>query len=114
MTDLALLYFICREIPTPVKAEKSTPQRSTPAEKKKRAVLDCGKTVNLTQYDHLRGISSRHSHPHIPEPEVAMIFRTKSGPDVDMNLLESQLRKAKKEVGRYFIKDSFLASCCLA
>lgn len=58
--------------------------------------------MNLTQYDHLRGISSRHSHPHIPEPEVAMIFRTKSGPDVDMNLLESQLRKAKKEVGRVF------------
>lgn len=92
--------FLCREIPTPVKAEKSTPQRSTPVEKKKKAILDCGKTVNLTQYDHLRGISSRHSHPHIPEPEVAMIFRTKSGPDVDMNLLESQLRKAKKEVAQ--------------
>lgn len=92
---------LCREILTLSKmAEKSTTttSRSPPGEKKKRAVLDCGKPVNSTQYDHLRGISGRHSHPHIPEPEVAMIFRTKTSAEPDMNLLESQLRKAKKEV----------------
>ena len=33
-------------------------------------VLDCGKPVNFTYYDHLVGIQNRASHLHIPEPEV--------------------------------------------
>lgn len=81
-------------------AEKISPPQPASAEEKKKQVLDCGKPVNSTQYDHLRGISSRHNHRHIPEPEVAMIFRTKNSPEPDLNLLESQLRKAKKEVHR--------------
>ncbi|ELU08379.1 hypothetical protein CAPTEDRAFT_64341, partial [Capitella teleta] len=62
--------------------------------------LDCGKPVNETQYDHLRGIAARQTHPHIPEPEVAEIFRKRGRHQVaelDMNELERALRKDKKE-----------------
>ncbi|CAH1775249.1 unnamed protein product [Owenia fusiformis] len=61
--------------------------------------LNCGKSVNFTKYDHLRGIASRDSHPLMPEPEVAMIFRKKGSKnsEVDMNYLESKLKKALKE-----------------
>merc|ERR1719378_368389 len=38
-------------------------------------VLDCGKPVNFTYYDHLVGIQNRASHLHIPEPEVANLFK---------------------------------------
>ena len=67
-------------------------------------MLDCGKPVNETQFDNLRGIAARHTHPHIPEPEVAMIFNKKKGrsSDVDMNELEKRLWKAKKEVSLCF------------
>ena len=41
-------------------------------------VLDCGKPVNFTYYDHLVGIQNRASHLHIPEPEVANLFKKKS------------------------------------
>ena len=41
-------------------------------------VLDCGKAVNFTYYDHLVGIQNRASHTHIPEPEVANLFKKKS------------------------------------
>ena len=56
--------------------------------------------MNNTLYDHLRGVLDRHTHPHIPEPEVAMIFRKKNGKpgEVDMTELERKLRRAKKEV----------------
>ncbi|CAB4062568.1 unnamed protein product [Lepeophtheirus salmonis] len=39
-------------------------------------VLDCGKPVNFTYYDHLNGIHNRQHHPHIPEPDVALYFKT--------------------------------------
>lgn len=65
-------------------------------EKKK---LTCGKPVNYTQYDHLRGIANRNEHNHIPEPEVAMMFRRKGSKtsEIDMNELEERLKKSKKE-----------------
>jgi len=61
-------------------------------------VLDCGKPVGSSAVDNLPSILNRHSYPHVPEPEVAMIFRTKGSTEVDMNQLEIQLRAAKKEV----------------
>ena len=74
--------------------------------KKRRKPLDCGRAVNMTKYDHLRGIADRANHPHIPEPEVAMIFKKKSSRsnEVDMTDLEKKLRKAKKEVENKFHK----------
>lgn len=41
----------------------------------KEDVLDCGKPVNFTYYDHLVGIQNRANHIHIPEPEVAVTFQ---------------------------------------
>ncbi|KAK6176015.1 hypothetical protein SNE40_014383 [Patella caerulea] len=63
-------------------------------------ILSCGKPVNDTQYDHLRGIANRQEHAHIPEPEVAMIFRKKGSrtSEIDLNDLEQKLWKAKKEL----------------
>jgi len=61
-------------------------------------VLDCGKPVASSVVDNLPSIMNRHSYPHVPEPEVAVIFRTKGSTEVDMNQLEIQLRTAKKEV----------------
>ena len=71
---------------------------STKGTKKKKKGLDCGRPVNVTEYDHLRGIALRHTHPQTPEPEVAMIFKKKGSrsTEVDMNELEKRL---KKEVG---------------
>ena len=67
--------------------------------------------MNSTQYDHLRGIANRHEHPHIPEPEVAMIFRKKGSrsSEVDLNELEEKLLRLKKEVGvpRFFPRLKF-------
>lgn len=67
--------------------------------KSQKKILSCGKVVNYTQYDHLRGISNRGEHPHIPEPEVAIMFRKKgaSQTEVDMTDLENKLRKLKTE-----------------
>ncbi|KAK3599116.1 hypothetical protein CHS0354_016375 [Potamilus streckersoni] len=61
--------------------------------------LTCGKPVNYTQYDHLRGVANRNEHGQIPEPEVAMIFKKKNGKnsEVDMNELEDRLKRHKKQ-----------------
>lgn len=63
-------------------------------------VLDCGRPANFTYYDQLIGVANRHNHPHIPEPQVAMVFRKKGSKKdtIDLNTLERKLRKAKKEV----------------
>ncbi|KAK3104806.1 hypothetical protein FSP39_010574 [Pinctada imbricata] len=75
-------------------------QQSEHSEKKQPS-LTCGKPANETQYDHLRGITNRNEHSHIPEPEVALIFKKKGNKNsqitVDVNELEEKLRKAKKE-----------------
>ena len=84
-------------------SDKQSQTSSTKAKKdKKKTVLDCGKVVNYTEYDHLRGIADRKTHPHIPEPEVAMIFKKKDSrnAEVDMADLEKRLRKSKKEVSK--------------
>lgn len=84
---------------------------------KEKKVLTCGKLANSTQYDHLRGIANRNEHAHIPEPEVAMIFRKKGGKnaEVDMNELEERLWKAKKEVWSEVLKSSkFHITTCMS
>lgn len=65
-------------------------------------VLDCGKAVNFTYYDHLVGIQNRNTHPMMPEPEVALTFKTKkttkkgSG-EVNIDAIERRLKKSKRE-----------------
>ena len=78
----------------------SSEQRGNKNIDRKKNILTCGKTANYTQYDHLRGITNRNEHPHIPEPEVAIMFRRKGSKtsDVDMNELEIRLKKLKKQV----------------
>ncbi|XP_015119296.1 uncharacterized protein LOC107042663 [Diachasma alloeum] len=62
-------------------------------------VLDCGKPVNYTYYDNLVGIANRNKHPLVPEPHVALMFKKGSTKveDVDIDLLERRLKKAKRE-----------------
>jgi tetratricopeptide (TPR) repeat protein len=62
-------------------------------------ILDCGRPANFTYYDQLIGVANRQNHPHIPEPEVSLLFRKKSSKkdNIDLNTLERKLRKAKKE-----------------
>ncbi|RUS83923.1 hypothetical protein EGW08_008337, partial [Elysia chlorotica] len=66
---------------------------------KSQKPLTCGKKVNSTAYDHLKGISERHLHSHIPEPDVAVVFQSigKSA-EVDINDLEQKLRKTRRDV----------------
>lgn len=73
-------------------------EASKPEKRPRKAALDCGKPVSSSVVDNLPSIMNRHSYPHVPEPEVAVIFRTKGSTEVDMNQLEIQLRTAKKEV----------------
>lgn len=71
------------------KSEKSKPHKP----------LTCGKKVNSTVYDHLKGISERHLHSHIPEPDVAVVFQsTGKSAEVDINDLEQKLRKTRQDV----------------
>ncbi|XP_041377562.1 uncharacterized protein LOC121389956 [Gigantopelta aegis] len=85
------------DTPESLGQEKST-QTKTSHRKSKRN-LTCGRSVNTTQYDHLRGVAERKEHSQFPEPEVAMIFQKKGTQisDVDMNELEERLWKAKKQ-----------------
>lgn len=80
------------------KHESKEPPHKQSKETKKLTVT-CGKPVNSTQYDHLRGIANRNEHGHIPEPEVALIFKKKGSKnsEVDMNSLEDKLKKTLRE-----------------
>ncbi|EZA59137.1 uncharacterized protein LOC105275542 [Ooceraea biroi] len=62
-------------------------------------ILDCGKPVNFTYYDNLIGVANRNKHPLVPEPNVALMFKKNGGKttDVDIDLLERRLKKAKRE-----------------
>ncbi|KAK2580973.1 hypothetical protein KPH14_006036 [Odynerus spinipes] len=62
-------------------------------------ILDCGKPVNFTYYDNLIGVANRDKHPLVPEPNVALMFKKNNGKavDVDIDLLERRLKKAKRE-----------------
>ena len=61
--------------------------------------LECGKPVNFTYYDHLMGIQNRAQHPKLPQPEVALNFRTKrqakSHEEVNMDGIEKILKILK-------------------
>ena len=94
------IVFYFRESNHSTSTTSTKPTKTSSKKEKRTKVLDCGKAVNSTIYDNLRGIANRKNHPHIPEPEVAMIFRKKGNrnTEVDMNELEKRLRKAKKEV----------------
>uniref|UniRef100_A0A1B6D116 Uncharacterized protein n=1 Tax=Clastoptera arizonana TaxID=38151 RepID=A0A1B6D116_9HEMI len=59
-------------------------------------ILDCGKTVNFTYYDNLVGVANRMSHPNVPEPQVALIFKKRNS-ELDVDALERRLKKAKRE-----------------
>ncbi|XP_060816040.1 uncharacterized protein LOC132907201 [Bombus pascuorum] len=62
-------------------------------------ILDCGKPVNFTYYDNLPGVANRDKLPLVPEPNVALMFKKNGGKtmDVDIDLLEKRLMKAKRE-----------------
>jgi len=75
-------------------------EANKPDKRRGKPVLDCGKPVSSSVVDNLPSVMNRHSYPHVPEPEVAVIFRTKGSTEVDMHQLEMQLRTAKKEVPR--------------
>ncbi|XP_013385892.1 tetratricopeptide repeat protein 17 [Lingula anatina] len=86
---------------TPTKSTSiSTPHQA--GHSSKYDLLSCGKPVNTTPYDHLQGIANRKGHIHIPEPEVAMIFKKKGSrsSEVDMSDLERRLRKSRREKPR--------------
>ncbi|ENN76143.1 hypothetical protein YQE_07316, partial [Dendroctonus ponderosae] len=63
--------------------------------------LDCGKPANATFYDSLAGVMDRGKHPPLVEPEAIGEFVKKyklnMGKTVDLELVESKLRQAKKE-----------------
>ena len=100
------MFSMCTSFITRSRKSQEVDNRGNPTttkKEKKKNGLDCGKPVNYTQFDSLRGISNRKSHPHIPEPEVAMIFKKKGSrnAEVDMSDLEKKLKKSKKEVRIY-------------
>ena len=107
-TPLKLMLSMCASFITRSRKSQEVDNRGNPTttkKEKKKNGLDCGKPVNYTQFDSLRGISNRKSHPHIPEPEVAMIFKKKGSrnAEVDMSDLEKKLKKSKKEVRIYSV-----------
>ena len=60
--------------------------------------LTCGPPVNETFYDHLEGIANREYHPSFVEEEVALIFKKSEMEEIDLGLIESNLKRAIEEV----------------
>ena len=81
-------------------SKSSSPDGTNQVTRDSEEHLDCGKSVNFTYYDNLVGVANRHNHPHVPEPQVAMIFKKKGtkNTEFDVNALERKLKKAKREV----------------
>lgn len=81
-------------------SKTSTSETTDQVDRESDEYLDCGKSVNFTYYDNLVGVANRHNHPHVPEPQVAMIFKKKGtkNTEFDVNALERKLKKAKREV----------------
>ncbi len=81
-------------------------EKLDPSEKDEQfEILDCGKPVNFTYYDHLIGVAQRFNHPPSPEPEIAYYFLkkvkgAKSLKNFDIDALERRLKKAKREKPR--------------
>lgn len=71
-------------------------------DQKYNSTLNCLPFVNITQYDHLRGIINRFSLQLHPEPEVAMIFRKKGAKggagEIKLAQLETRLSENKEKV----------------
>eukprot|EP00096_Caligus_rogercresseyi_P014808 TRINITY_DN729_c1_g1_i1.p1 TRINITY_DN729_c1_g1~~TRINITY_DN729_c1_g1_i1.p1 ORF type:complete len:371 (+),score=152.04 TRINITY_DN729_c1_g1_i1:109-1221(+) len=63
-------------------------------------VLDCGKPVNFTYYDHLNGIHNRQNHPHIPEPVVALHFKNIFASSFSSSSSSSSSGGSKKNGGK--------------
>ena len=63
--------------------------------------LTCGSSVNETSYDHLEGIANREYHPTFMEPDVAMLFKKNDMEDIDLGVIESNLRRAIEEVSKW-------------
>ncbi|XP_046824156.1 probable UDP-N-acetylglucosamine--peptide N-acetylglucosaminyltransferase SEC [Vespa crabro] len=86
--------------PFPLSSQVSNEQViCTPDQQCEDVILDCGKPVNFTYYDNLIGVANRNKHPLVPEPNVALMFKKNNGKaiDVDIDLLEKRLKKAKRE-----------------
>jgi hypothetical protein len=62
--------------------------------------LTCGLPVNKTIYDHLEGVRMREKHPAHAEPEVAMIFKKTELEDIDLNAIETTLKRSYEEVSK--------------
>lgn len=64
-------------------------------------VLECGKPVNFTYYDHLVGIQNRHTHAQMPEPEVVNLFKVKKASrkngESTVEIIERRLKKSKRD-----------------
>ncbi|TRY74547.1 hypothetical protein TCAL_01341 [Tigriopus californicus] len=66
-------------------------------------VLECGKPVNFTYYDHLVGIQNRHTHAQMPEPEVVSLFKVKktgrknANGESTVEIIERRLKKSKRD-----------------
>lgn len=60
--------------------------------------LTCGPPVNETFYDHLEGIANREHHPTFIEEDVALIFKKSEMEEIDLGLIESNLKRAIEEV----------------
>lgn len=78
-----------------IRAKKNTTNTATKKVSKK--FVDCGSFENVTDVDHLPGISGRSRHPHMPEPDVAYIFHQKGEVEINMREINRQLEKAKKD-----------------
>ena len=60
--------------------------------------LTCGHPVNETFYDHLEGIANREYHPTFVEEDVALLFKKGELEEIDLGLIESNLKRAIEEV----------------
>ncbi|XP_071839869.1 uncharacterized protein [Apostichopus japonicus] len=56
--------------------------------------LHCKDITNKSQYDDLQGIVDRLKHPFMPEPEVSLIFKRSESEEVNLDILEYNLRDA--------------------
>jgi len=85
--------------PSPRSQTETADKSKDSVKSNKKPKLTCGKKINKTDYDNLRGVIERHLHSNIPEPDVAMVFKNKlKSSEVDMSELEVKLRKAKRDV----------------
>ncbi|GFG29591.1 hypothetical protein Cfor_01048 [Coptotermes formosanus] len=80
-------------------SKRSASETTNKVDRESDEYLDCGKSVNFTYYDNLVGVANRNNHPHVPEPQVAMMFKKKGTKSIefDVNALERKLKKAKRE-----------------